>query len=103
MKPKSYDSFFANFSNRTKLAIVLCLRDGPRSVNEIVEEIGDEQSNVSHNLKNMAACGILKVKKDGKKRIYSLNKKTAIPILKAVEKHVGNYCSGNCRRCFACK
>ena len=99
MKRNSYDNFFVNFSNGTRLAIILCLKEKPLSVSEIVEEVGGEQSNVSHHLEGLRRCKILNVKKKGKKRIYSLNKKTVIPILRLVERHVCN----NCESCpLAC-
>lgn len=102
MKNNTYNNFFMNFSNRTKLAIILCLKEKPLSVNEIVERIGEEQSNTSHNLKQLTKCKILNVKQQGKKRIYSLNKKTALPLLELVEKHVGVNCAGNCSGCLGC-
>jgi ArsR family transcriptional regulator len=102
MKTKSYDSFFANFSNATKLGIMKSLMDGPLSVGELVEKIGEEQSNVSHHLQSLTKCKILTVKKNGKQRIYSLNKKTVGPMLGLVERHVDNYCEGNCGGCSGC-
>ncbi|MBU0466116.1 MAG: metalloregulator ArsR/SmtB family transcription factor [Nanoarchaeota archaeon] len=92
MKSRSYDSFFANFSNGTRLAIILCLKEKALSVGEIVEKVGGEQSNVSHHLEHLRRCKILNVEKKGKKRIYSLNKKTVMPMLRLVEKHVCNNC-----------
>jgi len=103
MKEKSYDRFFANFSNKTRLKILTVLMDGPLSVSDIAERVGEEQSNVSHNLEGLRKCSILNVKKDGKKRIYSLNKETVMPMLELVEKHVHGacgVCDGYCRACM---
>jgi len=33
---------------------------------------------------------------DGKKRVYSLNKKTIVPIIEMVNKHVHKFCDGRC-------
>ncbi len=96
MKRKSYDNFFINFATRSKFDIIMALRDGPLSVGEIAEKVGDEQSAVSHNLTKMARCHILDVKREGKQRIYSLNKDTVIPMLRIVEKHVKHCCVGRC-------
>ena len=98
MKCKSYETFFVNFANKSKLDIITALRCGPLNVSTITKKIDEEQSAVSHNLKKLTDCNILEVKKDGKERIYSLNKDTAIPILKLVEKHVIKNCSGSCSK-----
>ncbi len=96
MKCKSYEVFFMNFANRTKLDIVLALRTEPLTVSQIVKKVGGEQSKVSHSLKKLAACNILKVKQKGRERIYSLNKETIIPILNMVQKHVEKNCKRKC-------
>jgi ArsR family transcriptional regulator, arsenate/arsenite/antimonite-responsive transcriptional repressor len=98
MKCKSYDNFFLNFANRTKLGIILLLRHGPLNVKSIAESVKEEQSTVSHNLRKLTACNILEVKKAGKERIYSLNKDTVMPILELVEKHVEKHCPKTCSR-----
>ena len=75
----------------------MALRERPLSVNQITEKVKEEQSKVSHNLKNLNECHVLNVKQVGKKRIYSLNKETVMPILDIVEKHVkGNCIIENC-------
>ncbi len=96
MKCKSYETFFVNFANKTKLGIITALRSMPLNVNAIAKKVNEEQSTVSHNLKKLTDCHVLDVKKVGKERIYSLNKDTVIPILKLVEKHVTKQCPGNC-------
>jgi ArsR family transcriptional regulator len=101
MKQISYENFFANFSNKTRLGILTVLMDGPLSVSEIVEKLKDEQSNVSHHLEHLRRCSILDVKRQGKKRIYSVNKKTVYPMLELVEKHISG-CGGSCAECGLC-
>ena len=96
MKENSYYMFFKNLSNKSKFNIIMSLRDGPMSVNDITKKVGEEQSKVSHNLRSLRSCNILKVKQDGKKRIYSLNGKTIIPIIQIVETHVKNNCTRGC-------
>jgi len=92
MKYYSYNNFFMNFANKTKLNIILALENGPLSVNEITEKVKGEQSKISHNLSKLLQCHILEVKQKGKQRIYSLNNETVIPMLKIVKKHVKNNC-----------
>lgn len=92
MKHISYHNFFMNFANKTKLNIILSLEKNPLSVKQITENTGQEQSKVSHNLKKLAYCHILNVERNGKERIYSLNKETVIPIIKIVKEHVKRNC-----------
>lgn len=102
MKKSSYDNFFANFSSHLRLKILVNLADGPLSVGELVEKIGEEQSKVSHHLRQMAHCNLVNVKKDGKKRIYSLNERTVKPMLKLAQKHLYSscgMCEGDCSAC----
>lgn len=90
---RSYENFFANFANKTRFKIIIALKHKAMNVTELAEEIGEEQSKVSHNLVKLASCNIITVKQDGKNRIYSLNKETVIPIFRLIEKHVKNHCT----------
>ncbi|MBR9683037.1 winged helix-turn-helix transcriptional regulator [Candidatus Woesearchaeota archaeon] len=99
MKCNAYEIFFMNFANKTKLDIIYSLREGPLSVLEIAQKIGEEQSKISHNLRKMSECRLLNVEQRGKQRIYSLNRETVIPMLELVEKHVKTCCcAGGCSK-----
>ncbi|MDP7115993.1 MAG: helix-turn-helix domain-containing protein [Candidatus Woesearchaeota archaeon] len=97
MKCESYFRFFETVSGKLRWSILSLLENGPMSVNEISEGLNEEQSKISHNLRNLAECHFLDVKQDGKKRIYSLNKETIVPLMKLVEKHVEKYCTDFCK------
>ncbi|RLF26374.1 MAG: hypothetical protein DRN14_06970 [Thermoplasmata archaeon] len=94
MKSNSYYGFFRNFANKTKMAIITVLMDGPMNATDIAEILGEEQSKISHNLNKLAHCHVLEVRQEGKNRIYSLNKETVMPMLKIVEKHIESHCKG---------
>ncbi len=96
MKCLSYNNFFCNFANRTKLSIITALAEREMSVKEIAEKVKAEQSAISHNLRKLLACHILEVRRKGKERIYSLNKETVMPVIKLAETHVKQYCPGGC-------
>ncbi len=89
---KSYNMFFETIGNKTRLKILELLYNKSMSVNEICKSLKEEQSKISHNLKKLTECHFLDVKKKGKNRIYSLNKKTMIPLMKLVKNHVKKYC-----------
>lgn len=90
--------FFRNFANKTSFNIIMALRSKPLSVTDISRILGEEQSKVSHNLAKLAKCNILTVNRQGKKRIYSLNKDTIIPIIDLIQKHVEKHCTGRCHK-----
>jgi len=97
MKCPSYNVFFETISNKTRFRIIEVLAEGEKSVNEICKLINEEQSKVSHNLKCLTDCHFIDARKEGKKRIYSLNKNTMVPLMKIVKKHVEKYCCKDCR------
>ncbi len=92
----TYCIFFEKLANPLRMGIVLCLRQKKRNVSEITKELQVEQSKISHALKTLKNCNIVKVNKKGKQRIYSLNKDTILPILKLIDSHANKYCRGKC-------
>ncbi|MBT4376906.1 winged helix-turn-helix transcriptional regulator [archaeon] len=94
MKCNAYHIFFRNLANPLKIEIITALREKPMSVNELVEKLKIEQSKLSHALANLRFCNLVTTKQKGKQRIYSLNKKTIIPILNIIDKHRVNFCPG---------
>lgn len=96
---ETYHLFFTNLANKLKMKIVLELRKGERNVGELCDALKVEQSKVSHALSSLKCCNIVLVKKDGKKRVYSLNKETIIPILDLIDKHSTKCCNRLCKNC----
>jgi len=45
----------------------------------------------------LKSCRIVEVKQKGKERIYSLNKKTIVPMLNLIDKHAKSFC--DCKNC----
>ena len=93
MKCNSYHLFFTNLANKTRFAIVMSLKLGSQSVNEITKMVGGEQSNISHHLSKLVSCNIIFVRQEGKQRMYSLNEQLINPILKIIDAHVTTHCS----------
>lgn len=90
--------FFSTLANPTRLAIIENLDKGPMNVSELVEALGQEQSMVSHNLRPLVRCKLVKARREGKQRMYSLNHETLDPIVRVVESHSEKFCDGgaNC-------
>lgn len=89
------DGFFNTLANKTRLKILYALREGEKSVNELVSITGFEQSLISHNLKLLKSCTFVNMEVRGKQRIYTLNKKTIVPLFEIVDKHMHEFCGGH--------
>lgn len=88
----TYHIFFSKLANPLKISILDSLKEKDKSVNELVKDLCIEQSKLSHALKSLKCCKIVDVEKKGKKRVYSLNKKTILPMLKLIDEHEKCYC-----------
>lgn len=101
MNNSAYHVFFTNLANPLKIEIISALKEKGSSVGELSEKLKVEQSKISHALALLKKCKIVNVEQDGKKRIYSLNKETIIPMLKLIDLHSKSFCQ--CKECKGCK
>lgn len=60
-------------ANPVRLMIIDCLRDGEKCVCEIVEQLQEEQSNISKSLGILKTNGLIKDRKEGLNVYYRLN------------------------------
>jgi ArsR family transcriptional regulator, virulence genes transcriptional regulator len=60
-------------SHPIRLAILHCLKDGEKTVNELVETIGASQSNISQHLSLMRQTQIVKNRKVGSTVYYQVS------------------------------
>lgn len=99
-----YSAFFRNLSSPLRVDILSILKSSEKglSVNEMSEALKIEQSKLSHALSGLRKCKIVEVNKLGKLRIYSLNKKTMLPILQIIDAHAKENCSDKCWNCVGC-
>ncbi len=87
-----YYLFFGNLANPLKIEIITELREKDMSVLELARKLKVEQSKLSHALTTLKHCSIVQVRQQGKKRIYSLNKETILPMLEMIDKHEHKFC-----------
>lgn len=99
MNNKTYHIFFTNLANQLRIKIISSLKEKEKNVGELSDSLKVEQSKISHALRLLRNCNIVNVKQVGKQRIYSLNKKTILPILKLIDKHSKRFCGGKCKEC----
>jgi DNA-binding transcriptional ArsR family regulator len=55
-----------------RLAILLTLAEGPRSVVELADELGISQTLVSHHLKALRECCLVSITPKGRRNVYSM-------------------------------
>lgn len=75
-------------STPSRLRILVCLRSGPRTVSEIVEAVGMEQSAVSHQLRVLREHSVLGVRRIGRTRQYALRDQHVAALIDQALAHV---------------
>ena len=85
---KPYADFYSVLSNTNRMHIIKALRKGDQNVSQIIELTNLEQTCVSHCLKLMEENSFVSSRREGKFKIYALNKETIEPLLKLIDKHV---------------
>jgi DNA-binding transcriptional ArsR family regulator len=65
---------FQALADPARLRIVEAVRSGECAVGDIVERMDIHQSGVSRHLRILAEAGIVRMRPDGQKRLYSLRK-----------------------------
>ncbi len=63
---------FRGFSDASRLTILNMLRQGERSVSQIVEETGLSQPNASQHLACLKDCGLVVSRQEGRSVFYTL-------------------------------
>lgn len=76
---------FRGFSDPSRLSIIEALRDGNKSVGELVEITGLSQPNVSNHLRCLADCDLVKSERDGRYIYYRLSDNRIDSILTEAE------------------
>ena len=92
---EAYFMIFATLSNRTRLAMIDVLKEGPKNAAEIAGSLEQEESAVSQHLALLARYGIVLVEVSGNSKSYSLNKEIIGPLSGLLSFHVDKYCPGS--------
>lgn len=79
---------FKALSDSTRLTIVYQLSLKEMNVNTIAHALGMEQSTVSHQLKTLKAARLVKSRREGKTRIYSISDDHVQELISQVISHV---------------
>lgn len=76
-------------ANPLRLQIVLALRDGPRCVHELVDELGIPQPLVSQHLRVLRGARLLSAERRGREAAYSLDDHHVLHIVDDALAHAG--------------
>lgn len=76
---------FRGFSDPSRLSIIEALRDGSKTVGELVELTGLSQPNVSNHLRCLADCDLVVSERDGRYIWYRLSDSRIESILEQAE------------------
>ena len=68
-----------------RMAIIIALKDGELSVNDIISKVEGSQSSVSQNLGTMKDRGLVKARREGNMIYYSLVNPKIIKLLDLME------------------
>ncbi len=88
----AYNQFLGTLANEKRVKLLLALKEKDMSVSDLIKKLNMNQTTISHNLKRLQICGFVKVKQNGKFRIYSITKETIKPLIELIEKHMKKYC-----------
>jgi DNA-binding transcriptional ArsR family regulator len=81
------DTMFA-LSTPSRLQILAYLQHGPRTVGEIVDAVGMEQSAISHQLRVLRDHNVVTVRRLGRSRQYAVRDEYLIGILADALSHI---------------
>jgi DNA-binding transcriptional ArsR family regulator len=85
---------FRGFADPSRLTLIEVLRNGKRSVGELVEITGLSQPNVSNHLRCLADCDLVKKQRDGRYIYYRLSDPRITTILKKSEQLLSEVAKG---------
>jgi DNA-binding transcriptional ArsR family regulator len=91
---EAYYLFFSTLANRTRLAIIDVLSEGPKTLSEISKDLEQNEKTIAHNLKFLEGCMIVTSQESKGKQRYSLNKEVVEPLSEILSFHVNKYCPG---------
>jgi len=91
---EAYFLLFSTLANRTRLAIIDTLKDGPKSISQISASLQQKTDLISENLKPLEKCVLITSKIRGNEKIYSLNREIMEPLSHALANHTAKHCPG---------
>lgn len=92
--------FFSTIADPTRLAILLALMEGKKTVSHIYDSVGKEKmtlSAISHQLKQMEQADVIGYNKSGREKTFHLSENFCWCILRDAYSHFSHECK--CKEC----
>lgn len=77
---------FRGLADRSRLAILEALRDGPRNVGQVVAATGLTQPNASMHLECLYCCGLVARQRQGRFVVYRVRSRLTLKLLEAADR-----------------
>lgn len=91
---EAYFKFFTGLANRTNLAIIDLLAEGPKDAVEIATTLGQEPAVISRHLEQLLGCALIHADSKSPAKRYSLNKEIIMPLGELLAFHAAKHCPG---------
>jgi DNA-binding transcriptional ArsR family regulator len=82
-----HHQLLGTLANKNCLRIIAALEEGERNVTEIATKTALPQTCTSHCLARLERDGLASARREGKFRIYSVNKKTVAQLATVLDEH----------------
>ncbi len=89
---EAYYMFFSALANRTRLAIIDVLNEGPKTLAEVSLALDQKEKVIFKDLERLERCAAIDSQGLGEKKLYSLNKEVIEPLSEILEFHTSKYC-----------
>jgi len=76
---------FKAIADPTRLEIIEFLKKGEKCQCEIHPELEKSQSTISQHLKILIDCGIIEMRRDGQKKIYSIKEPDILQMIELID------------------
>ncbi len=99
---KKVMQFFSSLADETRLHILLCIAENPKTVNQIYYFVGKNKmtlSAISHQLKQLNDLGIVTYKRVGKEKFFELSNKFCWCILRNAFSQFHTDIKIKCKKC----
>ena len=96
---EAYYIFFSALANRTRLAIIDVLCEGPKNISKISKALETDEIIIAPNIQQLEQCSLLCSKSAGSSKLYSLNMEIISPLSEILSFHTSKYCP-NLKNCI---
>jgi len=83
---------FRVLGDPTRLRILELLFDGPRTVQELIDQLGCSRSRVSNHLACLRWCGFADAERSGRTLVYSIRDRRVAGIISAAREMATDHC-----------